>query len=99
MPTLKLGSTGPRVATLQRQLQLRGFDPGEINGQFSAATDAAVRAFQASVGLATDGKAGPNTLLLWRHRESRPTVTADLVAPLFPGAPRLQYPDSVAHLA
>ena len=59
MASLKLGSTGPRVTALQQLLQQRGFDPGSMGGQFDAATDQAVRAFQASVGLGVDGQAGP----------------------------------------
>jgi peptidoglycan L-alanyl-D-glutamate endopeptidase CwlK len=74
---------------LQQQLQQRGFDPGEINGQFTAATDAAVRAFQASVGLGVDGQAGSNTFAALEAPNITSNVTADLVAPLFPGAPRV----------
>jgi peptidoglycan hydrolase-like protein with peptidoglycan-binding domain len=73
---------------LQQQLQQRGFDPGEINGEFSAARDAAFRAFQASVGLATDGQAGPNTFGALEAPRITSNVTADVVAPLLPGAPR-----------
>jgi len=88
MASLQLGSAGPRVAALQQQLQQRGFDPGEINGQFTAATDKAVRAFQASVGLGVDGQAGPNTFAALEAPNITSNVTSDLVAPLFPGARR-----------
>ena len=62
MTILKLGAAGPQVSALQERLQQRGFGPGEINGQFCAATQAAVEAFQRSVGLQSDGVAGPNTV-------------------------------------
>jgi peptidoglycan L-alanyl-D-glutamate endopeptidase CwlK len=89
MPPLKLGSSGPRVTELQQLLQQRGFDPGATDGQFGPGTEAAVRAFQRSVGLADDGVAGPNTLAALKMPSVTSNVTADLVAPLFPGAPRL----------
>ena len=54
MSILKLGSAGPSVTALQQRLQQRGFDPDEINGQFGASTQAAVQAFQRSVGLESD---------------------------------------------
>jgi peptidoglycan L-alanyl-D-glutamate endopeptidase CwlK len=89
MASLQLGSNGPRVVALQQQLQQRGFDPGEINGQFGTATDKAVRAFQASVaGLAVDGQAGPNTFAALEAPNITSNVTSGLVAPLFPGARR-----------
>ena len=62
MAVLQLGSSGPSVTALQQRLQQRGFDPGGINGQFGPATQAAVEAFQKSVGLSADGQAGPNTI-------------------------------------
>jgi len=59
-------------------------------------TEAAVRAFQASVGLEVDGEAGPNTIAALEARNMTSNVTADLVAPLFPDVPpvtiRVQLP-------
>src|SRR6516164_5925869 len=89
MASLQLGSTGPTVTSLQQLLQQRGFDPGGVDGEFGAATDAAVRAFQASVvGLAVDGRAGPNTFAALEAANITSNVSTDLVAPLFPAAPR-----------
>jgi putative chitinase len=85
MASLQLGSTGPQVATLQQQLQQRGFDPGEVNGQFTAATEAAVRAFQQSVGLQPDGEAGPNTIAALAMPSVSSNVTLDMVVQMFPG--------------
>ncbi|WP_156256728.1 NlpC/P60 family protein [Sandarakinorhabdus oryzae] len=47
---------------LQKALKARGFDPGDIDGAMGRNTIAAIRAFQASVGLDVDGVAGPDTL-------------------------------------
>ncbi len=89
MASLKLGSAGAQVTALQQQLQQRGFDPGEINGQFSAATDAAVRAFQQSVGLQADGQAGPNTMAALAMPSVTSNVTVAMVAQMFPATPRV----------
>lgn len=62
MPTLKRGSSGPDILTLQSALQQLGFDPHGIDGIFGAGTEAAVIAFQTSKGLTPDGVVGPNTM-------------------------------------
>ncbi|WHZ21132.1 MAG: hypothetical protein OJF47_000244 [Nitrospira sp.] len=59
MTTLQLGSNGPDVVTLQQTLKERGFDPGNIDGQFGRGTEAAVLAFQKSERLVSDGVARP----------------------------------------
>jgi N-acetylmuramoyl-L-alanine amidase len=64
---------------LQQQVQQRGFDPGQINGQFGATTDAAVRAFQASVGLGVDGQAGPNTIAAPKMPSVTSNITLNMV--------------------
>lgn len=56
------GNKGERVKALQQTLKNKGFDPGDIDGNFGPATEAAVISFQKSEGLLADGKAGPNTL-------------------------------------
>lgn len=60
--TLKLGSKGKAVKALQEALKARKFDPGSADGVFGPQTAAAVKAFQASIGLLADGVAGPATL-------------------------------------
>ena len=49
-PTLRRGSSGSAVKTLQAQLQTLGFNPGPIDGIFGSGTDGAVRAFQRRAG-------------------------------------------------
>ncbi len=59
---LRRGDTGPSVTALQRRLGLAGF-PVDVDGEFGPQTEEAVRKFQATRGLATDGVVGPDT---WR---------------------------------
>lgn len=60
---LAFGSEGERVRILQRALMALGFsDITKVDGDFGTATYKAVKAFQQTVGLTVDGKAGPNTL-------------------------------------
>ncbi|MDC0714515.1 peptidoglycan-binding protein [Stigmatella sp. ncwal1] len=60
-PTLKLGSSGASVKTLQQALAKAGFSPGAADGQFGPKTAAAVKAFQNAKGLVADGIVGPKT--------------------------------------
>ena len=89
MALLQLGSSGPNVTDLQQRLRQRGFDPGAIDGQFGAGTDAAVRAFQNSVGLSVDGQAGPNTIAALAMPSVTSNVTLDMAAQMFPATPRV----------
>ena len=60
---LRLGSSGAKVETLQRRLIELGWLSGKVTGNFDAATEAAVIAFQDRMtGLWSDGVAGPETL-------------------------------------
>jgi peptidoglycan hydrolase-like protein with peptidoglycan-binding domain len=43
------------IQVAQRHLQAFGFDPGPIDGIYTAQTQAAVRAFQATYGLTVSG--------------------------------------------
>jgi len=60
-PTLRQGSRGSAVSTLQLQLTSLRFGPGPIDGVFGSLTAAAVRAFQSARGLVRDGIVGPQT--------------------------------------
>jgi peptidoglycan hydrolase-like protein with peptidoglycan-binding domain len=42
-------------------LAIKGFDPGEINGDYGPITQAAVADFQQAEGLVVDGAVGPET--------------------------------------
>ena len=59
-PTLRRGSRGPAVATLQRALRSLGYDV-VADGDFGPATERAVRAAQSRLGLQVDGIVGPRT--------------------------------------
>ena len=61
--TIKKGSTGPDVVECQQDLIYLGYDlsPYGADGKFGAKTEAAVKAFQGSVGLKQDGIVGPKT--------------------------------------
>ena len=68
MQILKIDSMGSEVALLQKGLDRAGFGPLRPDGIFGRATDRALREFQRSRGMASDGVAGPRTeaaLLPW----------------------------------
>jgi hypothetical protein len=52
---------GHDVLALQDALARLGYPPGPLDGAYGVATSAAVRAFQADLGLITDGVCGPVT--------------------------------------
>jgi N-acetylmuramoyl-L-alanine amidase len=54
---------GDDVAALQDRLIQMGFNCGKVDGVYGIKTEAAVKEFQKSVGIAVDGKCGPTTLI------------------------------------
>lgn len=60
--TLKIGSTGEKVRTMQKALIALGYYTGVANGTYGRDTEAAVRLFQTKNDLKVDGKAGDQTL-------------------------------------
>jgi N-acetylmuramoyl-L-alanine amidase len=54
---------GDDVAQLQSRLTEMGFNSGRVDGIFGELTEAAVKEFQKSVGVAVDGKCGPATVI------------------------------------
>ncbi|OKH46004.1 peptidoglycan-binding domain-containing protein [Scytonema sp. HK-05] len=67
---LRLGARGSEVTKLQRRLQRLGFlNEGDVDGNFGAATEAAVIALQKRYGLDADGVVGGGTWeVLMRRR-------------------------------
>ena len=59
--TLKQGSTGALVRTVQTKLKNWGYYTGTVDGIYGAKTAAAVRYFQRKNGLTQDGVVGPQT--------------------------------------
>ena len=60
--TLKQGSTGGTVKTVQQKLKNWGYLKGAVDGIYGAKTTAAVKYFQRRNGLTVDGIAGSKTL-------------------------------------
>ena len=60
--TLKTGSKGENVKTLQRRLAELGYYTGKVDGDFGAGTFNALTAFQKANKLTADGVAGTRTL-------------------------------------
>lgn len=81
---LARGASGPAVRELQSLLKTAGLYSANVDGQFGAVTDAAVRAFQKKYGLAVDGWAGPQTLA-----KLRAVVAAKTASTTPAGGPRL----------
>ncbi|MEG4147106.1 peptidoglycan-binding protein [Microcoleus sp. Pol12B5] len=53
--TISAGADGPEVAAIQQRLQVHSFKVGTIDGSYGSRTTSAVRAFQQSKGLNSDG--------------------------------------------
>jgi peptidoglycan hydrolase-like protein with peptidoglycan-binding domain len=71
--TVRLDDSGPSVECVQKALTAAGSYTGAISGTFDAATETAVRAFQASQDLEDDGIVGgktASTLGIWPGDES-----------------------------
>ena len=54
---------GDDVATLQSRLTDMGFDCGRVDGIYGERTEGAVREFQRSAGIKSDGRCGPETII------------------------------------
>lgn len=60
--SLRYGSTGDAVSSLQQNLTVLGYYYGEVTGHYGTKTRAAVRSFQKAEGLTADGIAGRKTI-------------------------------------
>lgn len=58
----KKGSSGATVTEIQTRLKEWGYYSGEVDGVYGSKTEAAVKYFQSSNGLAADGQVGNQTL-------------------------------------
>lgn len=58
---MKKGSKGAAVTKAQQLLDLLGYPPGPIDGEFGPKTVKAVKAFQKDYGIKVDGIVGPLT--------------------------------------
>jgi peptidoglycan hydrolase-like protein with peptidoglycan-binding domain len=61
-PTDDPGLSRAERREVQQRLVERGFDIGAVDGMIGPRTRAAIEAFQASVGLPADGRAGARVL-------------------------------------
>ena len=64
LTTLRYGSSGSAVKTMQQALIKLGYSPGVADGKFGRGTEAAVKQFQKNNRLTVDGLAGAKTLTL-----------------------------------
>jgi peptidoglycan hydrolase-like protein with peptidoglycan-binding domain len=60
-PLLERGSEGEAVRDVQTFLKNAGMYTGNVDGSFGSNMESAVREFQKSQGLTTDGIVGPDT--------------------------------------
>ncbi|AUB59778.1 peptidoglycan-binding protein [Methanobacterium subterraneum] len=58
---MELGASGDQVKKIQQWLTDYGYYSGDIDGEFGASTDKAVRDFQTEAGLLVDGVVGKDT--------------------------------------
>ncbi len=65
---LKRGSKGTAVKGLQTALNRLGYPCGEVDGDFGAKTEAAVRRFQAAAGIDVDGEFGRQSYAALKKR-------------------------------
>lgn len=83
------------MADLQRRLAALGFNPGPTDGIYGPRTMAAVRAYQQSVGLATDGIAGNLTLGRLAQGGAPQAAPAPQVQQAAPGQPGAGNPNQM----
>lgn len=79
--TLRLGSEGDDVVTLQIRLMALGYLGGKADGVFGSATGAAVAAFQLRNGLSADGVAGSKTYKKLFSEDAIPAASATVTTP------------------
>ena len=79
--TLRKGSEGPEVVTLQQALAELGYLSGAQDGNFGTGTQTAVKKFQEDNGLDADGIAGKDTLTALFQKSSVTPIPETTVGP------------------
>ena len=74
--SLKRGSKGDAVKSLQQKLKQLGYYTGSVDGDFGEGTEKAVKAFQERNGLTVDGKAGTKTMAKMNSSSAVKAATA-----------------------
>ncbi|MBD1827691.1 peptidoglycan-binding protein [Microcoleus vaginatus GB1-A2] len=74
--TISAGDDGPEVAAIQQRLQVHSFKVGTIDGSYGSRTTSAVRAFQQSKGLKSDGIVDKET---WTALAADPASASETV--------------------
>ncbi|MEG4391904.1 peptidoglycan-binding protein [Microcoleus sp. BROC3] len=74
--TISAGADGPEVAAIQQRLQVHSFKVGTIDGTYGSRTTSAVRAFQQSKGLKSDGIVDKET---WTALAADPASASETV--------------------
>jgi len=78
--TLRTGSSGPAVVTLQRELNNAGYSVGATDGIFGPLTAQGVVRFQTAEGLNVDGIVGPATEAALQPQPQIKTKTEAIIA-------------------
>jgi murein DD-endopeptidase MepM/ murein hydrolase activator NlpD len=82
--TLRKGTSGWDVASLQFLLAWHGFPSGNLDGRFGLRTDRALRKFQRWAGIRADGRAGAATVAALRTDPPRSPIALAAPSPLAP---------------
>ena len=75
--TIPLGEKSNKVRVMQNALKKQGYYKGTVDGNFGPATLKAVKKFQSSVGIKSDGKPGNKTLIALYDGGSKALNTVD----------------------
>ena len=79
--TLRKGSQGEDVKTVQNRLKTLGYYTGTVDGKYGTGTLAAVTAFQTQNGLKADGVAGSGTYRVLFSDSAKPAGSAPTATP------------------
>ncbi|BDA73248.1 hypothetical protein RIVM261_014930 [Rivularia sp. IAM M-261] len=61
LPTLRIGAEGGAVTLLQELLESQSYRTGGVDGKFGSKTEQAVKRYQTTFALVTDGIVGAKT--------------------------------------